>query len=660
MISSIKNQARLSFRLGSVPFAERSPKVNKYENGNETVTVYEFDGGLKVTNKLTVYPEYDACEWVNEWENTGSEATELITELFDACVELPFGKSVPKTTGRAYLPASENVVKVYAPKGSDWSEGEFFCDVDLLEHNRYKNWLSVGQTNKYATSGGRSANTANAPFFNIKHGAEDFGIIAAVGWTGQWNAEIERREESIVFKSKIEDTSFVILPGESFRTSSVTLVSYSGTVQDGQNKWRRLVKDKYSPVGKREVPALAPFCAGLWGGMSSAGCVERIERVEKEGFPFDHYWMDAGWYGFGKDRSPDEYEGDWSQHTGNWVINEARHPDGMLDVVNAIGKGTKRFILWFEPERIRADVPITKEHPEYLISLGAANPNLLLNLGREDAWQYCFDTVSGLIEKLKVSVYRQDFNFCPLEYWRINDTDQRRGITEIKHINGLYKLWDALLDKFPYLLIDNCASGGRRIDVETLKRSIPLWRSDAQCPADPVPELTQAHSLSHGSWMPYSGTGVGRIWFDTYRFRSAYAPALSTNFTFSENNTFGDNEEGMAWLHKMCREFVRVRPYLSEDIYPLTTPSADKSLWSAVMYRDGATDSGVVQVFRRENSPFNEATFPFFGADKNKTYLFEDADGGEFTVTGEELSSVGLTVRVMERRAAKVFFFKPL
>ena len=36
MIGSIKNQARLSFRLGSVPFAERSPKVNKYENGNET------------------------------------------------------------------------------------------------------------------------------------------------------------------------------------------------------------------------------------------------------------------------------------------------------------------------------------------------------------------------------------------------------------------------------------------------------------------------------------------------------------------------------------------------------------------------------------------------------------------------------------------------
>ena len=58
MIGSIKNQARLSFRLGSVPFAERSPEIRMYENGNETVTVYEFSGGLKVTNRLTVYPEY--------------------------------------------------------------------------------------------------------------------------------------------------------------------------------------------------------------------------------------------------------------------------------------------------------------------------------------------------------------------------------------------------------------------------------------------------------------------------------------------------------------------------------------------------------------------------------------------------------------------------
>ena len=117
-----------------------------------------------------------------------------------------------------------------------------------------------------------------------------------------------------------------------------------------------------------------------------------------------------------------------------------------------------------------------------------------------------------MIEKLNIDCYRQDFNFQPLEYWRNNDASDRRGITEIKHINGLYKLLDALLDKFPNLLIDNCASGGRRIDIETLRRSIPLWRSDLMCPANYDIEATQCHNLSYNMWIPYSGTSSGRLY----------------------------------------------------------------------------------------------------------------------------------------------------
>jgi alpha-galactosidase len=35
-----------------------------------------------------------------------------------------------------------------------------------------------------------------------------------------------------------------------------------------------------------------------------------------------------------------------------------------------------------------------------------------------------------------------------------------------------------LLAANPGLFIDNCASGGQRIDLETCARSIPLWRTD--------------------------------------------------------------------------------------------------------------------------------------------------------------------------------------
>lgn len=658
MIEFLKNHKKLSFKLGGVSFEALSYRTEVLECGNCVKTVYTFDCGLKLTNTFNAYPEYGACDWVNEWENTSVAPSEIISELWDCDVEFPFAKSSVKETGRAYLPQSENVVKVYAPRGSNWSYEEFYCAVDRLAGNRYDNWLSDGQKKKYFNTGGRSAESNASPFFNIKHGRDDYGIIAAIGWTGQWNAEVERRETSVIFKSKIEDTSFRLMPGERIRTSSVTMLEYKGTVAYGQNRWRRLVKDVYSPIGKGGVPALAPFCAGLWGGMSSDGCVERIRKVENAGLPFDHYWMDAGWYGSGTQVSPDEYEGDWSQHTGDWEINKVRHPDMMENVVAEIAKGNKRFLLWFEPERVRRNAPIFTEHPEYLLMLDNDWSDTLLNLGNEDAWNYCFNTLSEMIERLKISVYRQDFNFSPLPYWRRNDAEDRRGITEIKHINGLYRLWDALLERFPYLLIDNCASGGRRIDIETLRRSIPLWRSDAQCPADPIPEMAQAHSLCHGMWMPYSGTGTGRIWYDTYRFRSAYAPALTTNFTFSERNAFGDDPEGMKWLARMCDEYVRVRPYLSEDAYQLTVPSEAMDVWSAIQYHDPSKDEGVIQVFRRGESPYEEAVFKLFGLDGSSEYIFEDADGGEFSAGGMTLLDSGLKLRIPERRAAKVYFYK--
>lgn len=128
-------------------------------------------------------------------------------------------------------------------------------------------------------------------------------------------------------------------------------------------------------------------------------------------------------------------------------------------------------------------------------------------------------------------------------------------MNEIAYINGLYRLWDTLLEEFSHLLIDNCASGGRRIDIEMLRRSVPLWRSDYQCPANYDDYASQCHTLSFNNWMPYSGTGCGRI-YDLYRIRSSYGASLATNFTFAEDESFGDDPEKMEFLRQdLCGIF---------------------------------------------------------------------------------------------------------
>ena len=243
MLCDALKQTRFSFLLDGKPFEEYAHTVTVKAEGDDTVTKYTFENGLVLTNTLHRYPQFDACDWVNEWENTGEHPSGIVSELWDCDVLLPFSPCTPKTTGRAYLGEDENVIKVYSPRGSDWSEEEFFFDADKIKHNRHQGWLEkVGDKKNYATVGGRSADSTYAPFFNLKHGGLDEGYIVAIGWTGQWNAQVERYEDAVRFQSKIEDTHFRILPGEKFRTSSATVMAYRGSVQDGQNKWRRLIK----------------------------------------------------------------------------------------------------------------------------------------------------------------------------------------------------------------------------------------------------------------------------------------------------------------------------------------------------------------------------------------------------------------------------------
>ena len=88
------------------------------------------------------------------------------------------------------------------------------------------------------------------------------------------------------------------------------------------------------------------------------------------------------------------------------------------------------------------------------------------------------ELVSGLIHQYKIGIYREDFNISPLDFWHIQDPDERKGATENHYLQGHLAFWDELLNRHPSLIIDSCASGGRRNDLETMRRSVPLHYSD--------------------------------------------------------------------------------------------------------------------------------------------------------------------------------------
>ena len=136
----------------------------------------------------------------------------------------------------------------------------------------------------FATSSGRSSE-GRAPFFNIHK--ENAGVIFAIGWSGSWQCEINRGTDDVRVRTGLEKVDFYLKPGEKYRSSSIVVLPYSGTVVESQNKWRRLVKECYSQIGSTGRDELAPFCANVWGGMRTESVLARVETIKKYKLPYE-------------------------------------------------------------------------------------------------------------------------------------------------------------------------------------------------------------------------------------------------------------------------------------------------------------------------------------------------------------------------------------
>ena len=74
-----------------------------------------------------------------------------------------------------------------------------------------------------------------------------------------------------------------------------------------------------------------------------------------------------------------------------------------------------------------------------------------------------------------------DYAHVPMWSWKdstLQPSGLRKGITEVKYIEGLLNFWDGVRAAKPGAVVDGCSGGGRNIDLETISRGIWKWRSD--------------------------------------------------------------------------------------------------------------------------------------------------------------------------------------
>ncbi|MAE59729.1 MAG: hypothetical protein CMJ49_00060 [Planctomycetaceae bacterium] len=602
--------------------------------------------GLQLIVEFKQYTDFPVIEWIAHFKNTGDQNTPILCDIQSMDVRL-----TTATLG-------QNAILHHHTGDHRASDG----------YEPHQLTLTPGVSQSFAPVGGRPTNKA-WPYYNIQCPDTNRGVIAVVAWPGQWASHFTADDAGLRITAGQQQTHLTLHPGERIRTPISVLLFYRGDHPRSQNLWRRWMMAHNMPRPARRLPQpfIAAASSAWFDEMTNAAESDQLQFIDRyvdQKIPIDYWWMDAGWY---------PCRGKWN-NTGTWQVDTERFPRGLRAISDHARAANIKTLVWFEPERVAPDTWLDQQKPHWLLNSAPPptpdpgstpepadvpwwrSPDIpehrLLDLGNDQALQWLIDHTDQLIRAQGIDLYRQDFNIDPLPYWQANDSPDRRGITEIRYVQGYLMFWQTLRDRFPDMLIDSCASGGRRNDLETMRLAVPLHKTDYNY-ADLKTKQAFHHSLFH--WIPFFGApAIPPNQFDAYSLRSAYAPMTALAADVRRDDL------DFAALRRFTAEWRRIAPYYYGDYYPLLPFDRTDHTWLAWQFHRPDSADGLIQAFRRADSPFDSAHLPLHALDPLAAYQFTNLDTPDQPTqhTGHDLIDQGLPLQMHQQPQAVILIYQ--
>lgn len=199
----------------------------------------------------------------------------------------------------------------------------------------------------------------------------------------------------------------------------------------------------------------------LMGDPTTEKLIPLIDAAAKAGC--EYFCIDAGWYA----------DGEWWDGVGEWLPSKMRFPNGIEEPLRAIRE--KRMIpgLWLEIEVMGVNCPLANKLPDswFFMRHGKRvidHGRYQLDFRNPAVREYATSILERLVEQYGVGYIKMDYNIDAGIGTETNADSFGDGLLE--H-NRAYLGWlDGIFAKYPDLVIENCGSGGLRMDYAMLSR----------------------------------------------------------------------------------------------------------------------------------------------------------------------------------------------
>lgn len=301
---------------------------------------------------------------------------------------------------------------------------------------------------------------------------------------GSWQIELYEKDDKAALSGGLADREFghwmkKLQPNEIFHSPEAVLSCCVGDIDDIS---ARLVSAQKrgranAPAIEQDLPILFNEFCTTWGNPTQENLLRIVDTIKGKGIRY--LVIDAGWYSKGL--------ADWNGEMGDWEINKERFPKEFWAVVDAIQKADMIAGIWFEMEC----VGIYSEAIQ-ATELQLKRDGIPIQTGVRRFWDIRLPAVQGYLTKKVIGTLKKyGFGYLKVDY---NDNigigcDGAESLGE-----GLRSYTEASKDFFrtiraelPELVIENCASGGHRLEPSMQAITSMSSFSDAhECLSIPV------------------------------------------------------------------------------------------------------------------------------------------------------------------------------
>jgi len=299
---------------------------------------------------------------------------------------------------------------------------------------------------------------------------------ANLAWAGSWQMEIYRQHDDVCLSGGLADREFghwmkTLMPGETLTSPPATVACVHGTFDDLCDRLTAMqdAAVNLQPEVEQDLPVIFNEWCTTWGDPSHDNLTAIADRLRGSGVRY--LVIDAGWY--------KQAGSDWSSGHGDWNPSTTLFPDGLKAAADAIRARGLIPGLWFEMETTGSQSTAFNLGRHFLNRDGipiTVRERRFWDLNDPEAIHYLTEKVIGLLLSCGFGYLKVDYN----ETAGLGcDHPDSQGEGLRRQIEGTYRFFELIRERLPDLVIENCSSGGHRLEPSMLARTAMSSFSDA-------------------------------------------------------------------------------------------------------------------------------------------------------------------------------------